>query len=391
VLINISAGGHYSETIKIVLTKRIIRCILPKNCGVKVINKGCLYAFMKNIGVIISAYNRKKYIKYALYSVLSQSLPKELYDIIVIKNYKDEDIDNYITANNVKSIVASDETTYGKRILMALEQVEGRVITFLEDDDLYEKDRLLHIYNAFENQDKFIYFHNNATPINSDGKVIDSVKIINYYDPYPLRNKLYFRARDTIYKLKPWPPYFMSHLSSQAIDRELLEKWKMILEQLDTFIDPFLFIISLIEDAYVINDPAKLTLIRLHENNDSSTLFNRSFEEIVEKKRHFLMRAYTAVKIVHKEFYGKFGKIIDSVLESTYLWILFNASTWPSKYIYLGERISIMDVSKYIKAKKSLNMPIRYKDLFAAVALANIPDSLKEFILKNTYKIIPIP
>ena len=173
-LINISAGGHYSETIKIVLTKRIIRCILPKNCGVKVINKGCLYAFMKNIGVIISAYNRKKYIKYALYSVLSQSLPKELYDIIVIKNYKDEDIDNYITANNVKSIVASDETTYGKRILMALEQVEGRVITFLEDDDLYEKDRLLHIYNAFENQDKFIYFHNNATPINSDGKVIDS-------------------------------------------------------------------------------------------------------------------------------------------------------------------------------------------------------------------------
>jgi len=50
-----------------------------------------------------------------------------------------------------------------------------------------------------------------------------------------------------------------------------------------------------------------------------------------------------------------------------------------------------MDVSKYIKAKKSLNMPIRYKDLFAAVALANIPDSLKEFILKNTYKIIPIP
>lgn len=346
---------------------------------------------MKNIGVIISAYNRKKYIKYALYSVLSQSLPKELYDIIVIKNYKDEDIDNYITANNVKSIVASNETTYGKRILMALEQVEGRVITFLEDDDLYEKDRLLHIYNAFENQDKFIYFHNNATPINSDGKVIDSVKIINYYDPYPLRNKLYFRARDTIYKLKPWPAYFMSNLSSQAIDRELLEKWKMILEQLDTFIDPFLFIISLIEDAYVINDPAKLTLIRLHENNDSSTLFNRSFEEIVEKKRHFLMRAYTAVKIVHKEFYGKFGKIIDSVLESTYLWILFNASTWPSKYIYLGERISIMDVSKYIKAKKSLNMPIRYKDLFAAVALANIPDSLKEFILKNTYKIIPIP
>jgi Glycosyl transferase family 2. len=391
VLINISAGGHYSETIKIALTKRIIRCILPKNCGVKVINKGCLYAFMKNIGVIISAYNRKKYIKYALYSVLSQSLPKELYDIIVIKNYKDEDIDNYITANNVKSIVASNETTYGKRILMALEQVEGRVITFLEDDDLYEKDRLLHIYNAFENQDKFIYFHNNATPINSDGKVIDSVKIINNYDPYPLRNKLYFRARDTIYKLKPWPPYFMSNPSSQAIDRELLEKWKMILEQLDTFIDPFLFIISLIEDAYVINDPAKLTLIRLHENNDSSTLFNRSFEEIVEKKRHFLMRTYTAVKIVHKEFYGKFGKIIDSVLESTYLWILFNASTWPSKYIYLGERISIMDVSKYIKAKKSLNMPIRYKDLFAAVALANIPDSLKEFILKNTYKIIPIP
>ena len=183
----------------------------------------------------------------------------------------------------------------------------------------------------------------------------------------------------------------MSHPSSQAIDRELLEKWKMILEQLDTFIDPFLFIISLIEDAYVINDPAKLTLIRLHENNDSSTLFNRSFEEIVEKKRHFLMRAYTAVKIVHKEFYGKFGKIIDSILDQAYLWSLFSASIWPSKYIYLGERISIMDVSKYIKAKKSLNMPIKYKDLFAAVALANIPDSLKEFILKNTCKIIPIP
>jgi Glycosyl transferase family 2. len=57
------------------------------------------------ISVIITAYNRKEFLLDAIKSALKQTLPKDKYEIIVIKNFKDNLIDDFINENNIKSIL----------------------------------------------------------------------------------------------------------------------------------------------------------------------------------------------------------------------------------------------------------------------------------------------
>jgi glycosyltransferase involved in cell wall biosynthesis len=53
------------------------------------------------ISVIIIAYNRKIFLKDAIKSVLNQSLDRNLYEIIIVKNFNDKDIDDFIDPNGI--------------------------------------------------------------------------------------------------------------------------------------------------------------------------------------------------------------------------------------------------------------------------------------------------
>ena len=87
------------------------------------------------ISVIITAYNRKEFLLNAIKSVVNQTLDKKYYEIIVIKNYRDDIIDDYIknNHNHVISIVSREESLTGK-LVEALDIANGYVISFLEDD-----------------------------------------------------------------------------------------------------------------------------------------------------------------------------------------------------------------------------------------------------------------
>ncbi len=52
------------------------------------------------ISVIVSAYKRKKYLPYALRSLESQTLPKDKFGIIIVKNFKDKKTEEIIEEMN---------------------------------------------------------------------------------------------------------------------------------------------------------------------------------------------------------------------------------------------------------------------------------------------------
>lgn len=120
------------------------------------------------ISVLITAYDRREFIKEAIDSALSQSLDKEEYEIVVIKNYKDESIDKYIDENNIKNIYSKDITLAGKLAEGTLNS-NGEIICFLEDDDLFTEGKLLHVYNLFKKYKNLVYYHNDYNPIDAIG------------------------------------------------------------------------------------------------------------------------------------------------------------------------------------------------------------------------------
>ena len=72
----------------------------------------------------------------AVNSALNQTLPKDEYEIIVVKNFEDENIDRFLEEHSVRNIIVKEEPLSAK-IVKGVEESRGEVISFLDDDDLW--------------------------------------------------------------------------------------------------------------------------------------------------------------------------------------------------------------------------------------------------------------
>jgi Glycosyltransferases involved in cell wall biogenesis len=110
------------------------------------------------ISVIITAHNRREFLLEAVNSALNQTLPKDEYEIIVVKNFEDERIDKFLEEHGVRNIV-TNEGPLGAKIARGVEESKGEIISFLEDDDLWLPQKLEKVKQVFQDEN-VIYYHN---------------------------------------------------------------------------------------------------------------------------------------------------------------------------------------------------------------------------------------
>jgi len=123
------------------------------------------------ITVIIVAYKRTNYILDAIKSVIDQTIDKDTFELIVIKNFSNNVIDKYIHLHGIKNILSSDTTLLGK-ILEGTMIASGKFISILEDDDFFKPNKLYEIKKEYELNSKLVYVHNNYELIDLNGNLI---------------------------------------------------------------------------------------------------------------------------------------------------------------------------------------------------------------------------
>ena len=148
---------------------------------------------MLKLSVIITAFNRDNYILSAIESVLNQSLPRKYYEILVVKNFHNIDIDNRIKNNEIISIF-SENGTWGEFQQLALDRASGNIICFLDDDDLYERTKLEYVLNQFQQNSNLGYIHNTFSYIDKYGNRLDT----NWLKR--IRNTLYLKNDSDLLK-----------------------------------------------------------------------------------------------------------------------------------------------------------------------------------------------
>ena len=124
------------------------------------------------ISVIITAYNRKEFLLNAIKSVVNQTLDKKYYEIIVIKNFTENTIDEFIDTHNVKNILM--DGTVGEFLYAGVSASSGEIISFLDDDDLFSNDKLEVVYNKFKANNNLCYYHNAHITVNEKYQKLDS-------------------------------------------------------------------------------------------------------------------------------------------------------------------------------------------------------------------------
>lgn len=64
---------------------------------------------MKPISVIITEYWPRNFLKYAVKSVLNQSLYRGLYELIVVKRFRNPEVDYLIESSGGKVVILDDK------------------------------------------------------------------------------------------------------------------------------------------------------------------------------------------------------------------------------------------------------------------------------------------
>jgi Glycosyl transferase family 2. len=66
------------------------------------------------ISVIVTAYNRRRYLPFALRSLEAQTLPRDRFEVIVVKNFDDKESDDIISRNAGRTCMRTARITAGK-------------------------------------------------------------------------------------------------------------------------------------------------------------------------------------------------------------------------------------------------------------------------------------
>jgi len=299
---------------------------------------------MKNnpyISVIITAYNRKEFLLDAFNSALNQTLSRDKYEIIVTKNFRDSKIDSYIKKNGGK-LVFFEKGSCGRQVADALKYAKGEVICFLDDDDLFTKEKLKTIYSLIN--DKIGYIHNGMLYIDENGNQTKNEKYEN------LETKIVVRDMN---KSKKFSIPSVNN-SAVSVKKELLIRNKSIIEALTKIIyglDTFYYFVALDSNCNMLAIPDKLTKYRIHGSNTSFQLssYHKFCYKQVKNSLRFLHDFRIAKKIVKKEITKKVLALHISFMQIT-------------KSFYAGSRKDILKAyANYVKACKKLKQSLPLK------------------------------
>ena len=340
------------------------------------------------ISVIILAHDRRKYLLDAVNSVLSQDFPRDKYEVLVVKYELDSDkeIDKKLEELGVR-VINTKEVSLGAKIAVGAEEAKGKVLAFLEDDDLFLPGKLSRVYEVFKRDEKIGYYHNEMIYYDVD-KNEEIKRDTEFRRKFILRFKRHFKD-DLIIKGKDfWGKipvisidFFAFNNSSITIKKDVILSFNKVykLSKFNYSIDHLHFILSLELGHLNVVDKKELTIYRVHS---SSTM----------------LKKYKDLEDYVKDIINITTVQIRNLLLPSMLYNLTNTEKFLTsiryrveltKYIYeeaLGLKSNSHPFSIVIFLLRNDRSFIYSPGLFLPFVYAFLPSRLKREVLKRVFK-----
>jgi glycosyltransferase involved in cell wall biosynthesis len=321
------------------------------------------------ISVIITAYNRNMYLGEALESLYNQTLDQNLFEIFVITNIRDKELERKFKINT--NFIYMEDGPVSEYIIEGIKMAKGNIISFLDDDDLFMPNKLEAVLRKFLDDPDLIYLHNNFLYLlnsqNGNEKNRKRMKkdIIIYTDN--IKNSSLKNMYKVINKS------YAVNLSSVSVRREVL--------------------LSNIEKLTRMKGATDYYILYLCLSIDSSKLF-------------FLKQTLTAYRISNSETHIDLGGVIDIIKfrrlceyqlysfesllsfnreNSYYIFILSSINQWrlllsiiePS---YETKKM-LLEIKNYIETTRQLRYLKKYIIIFFAITKMLFPKKTPQWFL----------
>ena len=136
---------------------------------------------IEKVSVVITAHNRRKYLTDAVKSVLHQVNPGVEIEIVVVKNFVDDEIDSFLNNSGAVSIF-TDEESFGSKLSLGIDASSGNIICFLDDDDMFNPYKIAIIRKIFDENKGLLFVHNDIQIISEERIYFIINEILHYHD-----------------------------------------------------------------------------------------------------------------------------------------------------------------------------------------------------------------
>ncbi len=232
-----------------------------------------------SISVILISSKRKNFILQALNSLANQTMSRERFEIICVKNFTDQNLDQEIMRYS-NAVINSNDLRYGIKVSEAILVSKGEIICFLDDDDMFSHDKLERVSLIFSENPQLNYYHNGRTTDHEEflnqgsrkSKVGNS-RVLNLEKP---------NFNETLSFFRLYPDF---NSSSISIRRKVLDGKIGHLKNLIMHPDTFFLFCALETEGILIEDPKLLTFYRLHQSTTND--FHQNIDDFYSNKFHY--------------------------------------------------------------------------------------------------------
>ena len=286
------------------------------------------------VSIILNCYNGEKYLREALSSIKTQTYKNwELIFVDNKSNDKSVDILKSFKIKKLKYYLSKQHTSLYAARNLAMKKASGDYISFIDADDIWEKDKLHKQLKLFNNKQIAVVYGNSWLKNEKNNKV---KKFINY------KVKSGYIYKDLIKK------YNIGILTA-VIRRSILKKSKILFNNKYNIIGDFDFFIRLSKKYKFEFIPEPVATYRIHENNLSflkkGTQIKEFLNWIKKNKKNLSSDEYLCIKnrISNLEFINI--KLSKNFFDTTYYLIK------SSKQVLSFKNILILFLPTYILKK----------------------------------------
>jgi len=273
-----------------------------------------------NVSVIVTAFDRRRYLNYALSSIPNNSH----IETILVTNLEEEVIKN---SENKIIYIYNEGKTYGRMLREGIEASKNDLIFFLEDDDIFSENKIKYIKKQFDSVKNLAYYHNSHFKIDEFGNNIG-----NEFK----KERIFFSSFKSNRELKKVMNRNVDHnLSSIVINKEYINKNDLVtLDKINLSVDTYIFSILLKSEVILIDDNLRLTGYRIHNSTSNPDIQDSS---------------YNPYRILHYLYYEDY-KTSGSITENKYLKSFLNCKSLTEKLYYLQyeKQITLSDIEKLV-------------------------------------------
>lgn len=262
-----------------------------------------------DVSVIIQSYNRPEYLIQAIKSVLSQNTSRKI-EVVVVKNYENDEIDALLNTDDCQNLLSTDNTFMGK-IMQGLQKARGRLVCFLDDDDLFMENKVETVANEFEKDPDLIYYHNFFEEIDEKGKAHNSLLM------RPAKDDIVIDTGNSRLRKKKELFFFYSYYNTSSISvrrKEFLKFFNGLPEFHTTPVDMHLFFTCCSSGQNIKVSIKKLTRYRIH--TDNVTFHSTSEEKVNDYEK--------GLKLYKHQELNHWGEFIGPLLRARRLDTEFN-------------------------------------------------------------------